>query len=174
MTGLDADQGHDQCPLRARSAARHARVEETGTLSLGGNLMSKEQNLKALALGGEIVAAHDFDRFGEFFAEHIVDHDPADGQAAGLEGVKQYWRGLFESFPDFALAPDVVLADDDYLTLALRVSGTHNGEYMGHAPTGRRFDVRALQVARFEDGLMVERWGCTDILGILSQLGLSV
>jgi predicted ester cyclase len=137
------------------------------------NVMSKEQNLKALALGGELVATHDFDRFGEFFAEHIVDHDPADGQAAGLEGTKHYWRGLLESFPDFALAPDVVLADDDHLTLVLRVSGTHLGEYMGHAPTGKRFDVRALQVARFEDGLMVERWGCTDILGILTQLGLS-
>jgi predicted ester cyclase len=136
--------------------------------------MSKERNLKALALGGELVATHDFDRFGEFFAEHIVDHDPGDGQGEGLEGTKQYWRSLLESFPDFALAPEVVLADDDdNLTLVLRVSGTHQGEFMGHAPTGRRFDVRALQVARFEDGLMVERWGCTDILGILTQLGLS-
>src|SRR6476620_10361701 len=93
--------------------------------------MSKEQNLKALGLGGELVATHDFDRFGEVFAEHIVDHDPADDQAAGLEGTEHYWRGLLESFPDFALAPDVVLADDDHLTLVLRVSGTHLGEYMG-------------------------------------------
>jgi predicted ester cyclase len=135
--------------------------------------MSKEQNLKALALGGEIVAAHDFDRFDEFFAEHIVDHDAADGQGAGLEGIKNYWRGLFESFPDFELAPEVVLADDDHLTLVLRVSGTQRGEFLGHAPTGKRFEVRALQVGRFEDGLMVERWGCTDFFGILTQLGLS-
>jgi hypothetical protein len=27
------------------------------------DVMSKEQNLKALALGGELVATHDFDRF---------------------------------------------------------------------------------------------------------------
>jgi hypothetical protein len=47
------------------------------------SLMSKEQNLKAVALGAEIFPSHDFDRFGEFFAEHIVDHDAADGQAAG-------------------------------------------------------------------------------------------
>jgi len=135
--------------------------------------MSKEQNLKALALGSEIVAARDFDRFGDFFAEHIVDHDPANGQVAGLEGIKHYWRGLIESFPDFELAPEVVLAEEDHITLVLRVSGTQRGEFLGHAPTGRRFEVRALQVARFEDGLMVERWGCTDILGILTQLGLS-
>ena len=99
--------------------------------------MTKERNLKALALGGELVATHDFDRFGEFFAEHIVDHDPGDGQGEGLAGTKQYWRSLLESFPDFALAPEVVLADDDdNLTLVLRVSGTHQGEYMGHAADG--------------------------------------
>jgi predicted ester cyclase len=135
--------------------------------------MSKEQNLKALALGAEIIPAHNFDRFGEFFAEQIVDHDPADGQVAGLEGIKQYWRGFFESFPDLELAPVAVVVDDDHVALALRVSGTHKGEFLGHAPTGRRFEVRALQVGRLEDGLMVERWGATDILGILTQLGLS-
>ena len=135
--------------------------------------MSKEQNLKALALGAEIVAAHD--------STASVSSSPnissiTTGPIVRLKGsraIKQYWRALYESFPDFALAPEVVLADDDYLTLALRVSGTHKGEYMGHAPTGRKFEVRALQVARFEDGLMVERWGCTDILGILTELRLS-
>ena len=135
--------------------------------------MSKEQNLRAFALGAEIFPARDFDRFGEFFAEHIVDHDPADGQVAGLEGLKQYWRGLFESFPDLEQAPEAVVVDDDYIALALRVSGTHKGEFLGHAPTGRRFEVRGVQVGRMEDGLMVERWGATDILGIVTQLGLS-
>jgi predicted ester cyclase len=66
-----------------------------------------------------------------------------------------------------------VVVDDDHIALALRVSGTHKGEFLGHAPTGRRFEVRALQVGRLEDGLMVERWGATDIVGILTQLGLS-
>jgi predicted ester cyclase len=137
------------------------------------SLMSKEQNLKAVALGAEIFPSHDFDRFGEFFAEHIVDHDPADGQAAGLEGIKQYWRGLVESFPDLELAPEAMVVDDGYIALALRVSGTHKGEFFGRAPTGRRFEVRQVQVGRMEEGLMVERWGATDVLGILTQLGLS-
>jgi predicted ester cyclase len=159
------------CP-GVRRSVRNRGVEEAEQ-SLGGSVMSKEQNLKAVALGAEIFPAHDFDRFDEFFAEDIVDHDPADGQAAGLEGIKQYWRGLVGSFPDLELAPDVVVADDDYIALALRVSGTQKGEFFGHAPTGRRFEVRAVQVGRMEDGRMIERWGATDVLGILTQLGLS-
>ena len=38
--------------------------------------------------------------------------------------------------------------------------------------TGKRFEVRGLQVGRCEDGLMVGRWGYTDIHGMLQQLGL--
>lgn len=134
--------------------------------------MSREQNIAAQQIGGEIGVSHDYDRFSEVMAENVVDHDGAEGDAPGVEGVKQYWRRLGESFPDFELDVDVFEADDDYITLAYRLSGTHKGEFMGFAPTGKHFEVRSVQVGRFEDGLMVERWGSTDILGILTQLGL--
>jgi steroid delta-isomerase-like uncharacterized protein len=135
--------------------------------------MSKEQNVATQGLAGEIAATRQFDRFGEVFAEGVVDHDAADDQAPGVEGIKQYWRGVLESFPDFKLDVDVFLADEDHVTLAYRLSGTHQGKYMGHAPTGKRFEVRSMQVGRFENGRIVERWGCTDILGMLQQLGLA-
>ncbi|MBA2420765.1 MAG: ester cyclase, partial [Thermoleophilaceae bacterium] len=38
-------------------------------------------------------------------------------------------------------------------------------------PTGKQIEVRGLQTARFEDGKIVERWGATDELGILKQIG---
>jgi predicted ester cyclase len=134
--------------------------------------VSKEQNIAAQSIGGDIAISHDYDRFGEVMAPDLLDHDGAPNQAPGVEGIKQYWRDLGESFSDFKLDVDVFLADDDHVTLAYRLSGTHDGYFMGHAPTGKRFEVRSLQVGRFENGLMVERWGATDILGILMQLGL--
>lgn len=134
--------------------------------------MSQQQNIAAQQIGGEIGVSHDYERFSEVMAENLIDHDAAEGQAPGVEGTKQYWRSLGESFPDFKLDVDLFEADDDYITLAYRLSGTHIGEYMGFDPTGKHFEVRSVQVGRFEDGLMVERWGSTDILGILTQLGL--
>jgi predicted ester cyclase len=41
------------------------------------------------------------------------------------------------------------------------------------APTNRRIEARGVQVARFVDGQIVERWGSTDELGILTKLGAS-
>jgi predicted ester cyclase len=52
------------------------------------------------------------------------------------------------------------------------LAGTHTGEWMGHAPTGKRFTVRNIQVMGLKDGLPVERWGSTDQLGMRQQLGL--
>ncbi|MBA2550007.1 MAG: ester cyclase, partial [Nocardioidaceae bacterium] len=44
----------------------------------------------------------------------------------------------------------------------------------GIAPTGRKIEVRGVQIGRFEDGKIVERWGSSDELGILQQLGATV
>jgi predicted ester cyclase len=135
--------------------------------------MSKEANIAAQAVGGEIGASHDYERFDEVFAANVIDHDAAEGQTPGIEGIKQYWRALGESFPDFALDVDQFIADDEFITLVYRLSGTHLGPYMGHAPTGKHFEVRSLQVGKFENARIVERWGSTDIEGLLDQLGLA-
>lgn len=52
------------------------------------------------------------------------------------------------------------------------ITGTHEGELMGHPATGRAVEFRVAQVGRFQDGLLVERWGGSDQLGMLEQLGL--
>ncbi len=136
--------------------------------------MSREQNIAAQSLGGQILASGDSDRLGEVFAAGVVDHDPSPGQAPGVEGVKQFWRGIKGAFPDFRLEVDLLTASDDFVTIVYRIAGTHQGQYLGVAGTGKRFEVRGVQVARFENGLITDRWGSSDSLGMLVQLGLVV
>ena len=50
-------------------------------------------------------------------------------------------------------------------------AGTHEGDFQGVAPTGRRIEARGVQIARFADGEIVERWGSSDELGIMRQIG---
>lgn len=59
------------------------------------------------------------------------------------------------------------------MAFAYTMSGTHQGPFQGHDATGKPVKVRGLQISRFADGKMVERWGSSDELGILSQLGLT-
>jgi len=106
----------------------------------------------------------------EVFAEDVVDHDPAPEQSPGPDGFITYFSGLRRAFPDLCVEPDVVICDEDHVCTAYRLSGTHRGDFLGVAPTGRRVEVRGVQIARFDDGRIVERWGSTDELGILTSL----
>jgi predicted ester cyclase len=52
-------------------------------------------------------------------------------------------------------------------------SATHLGEWLGQAPTGRRFErVDEVWILRFRDGRIVHVWSLEDSLGRLQQLGL--
>jgi predicted ester cyclase len=64
------------------------------------------------------------------------------------------------------------VADDDNIAIAYTITGTHQGDFMGIAPTGRKISARGVQIGRFENGKLVERWGSSDQLGILQQLGV--
>jgi steroid delta-isomerase-like uncharacterized protein len=134
---------------------------------------AKETNLAAQERMGALINAHDVGSLGEVFATDVVDHDPAPDQPAGLEGIQSFWLSFLNAFPDLAIEPAAVVADDEHVTVVLDITGTHTGDFNGHAPTGNSFAVRGIQVGRFEDGKLAERWGSTDEAGILKQLGLA-
>lgn len=58
--------------------------------------------------------------------------------------------------------------------MAYKIHGTHNGDFLGIAPTGKTVEARGMQIARYEDGKIVERWGSSDELGLVKQLGASI
>jgi len=66
---------------------------------------------------------------------------------------------------------DYLVTDDDNVAMAYTIAGTHNGPLLGIPSTGKKVKVRGMQIARFQDGMIVERWGSSDELGILKQIG---
>lgn len=48
-----------------------------------------------------------------------------------------------------------------------------NPDYSVWHRRGSRIEVRGVEIGRFEDGKIVERWGSTDELGIMQLLGAS-
>ncbi len=136
--------------------------------------MSRETNLAAQDRLGELINSGDLDSLDEVFAAGVVDHDPAPDQGPGPEGFKDFFRTLRSAFPDLSISPETVVSDDDHVCIAYTVSGTHQGEFQGIQPTGKSITARGVQIGRFEDGKIVERWGSSDELGIVAQLGASL
>jgi predicted ester cyclase len=106
------------------------------------------------------------------FDADFTDHDPAAGQPAGPAGVAWYWEQFGKSFTDIERDVIEIIATPTRLTTIMNLSATHTGEFLGHAATGKRFTVRNVQVVGFRDGKASDRWGSTDELGMLQQLGL--
>jgi steroid delta-isomerase-like uncharacterized protein len=134
--------------------------------------MSKQANIAAQERLAANINAGNVAAAVESFAEDAVDHDPAPGQGPGREGFKAFFTGLTSAFPDAHIEPAEIVADDDHVAIAYTLSGTHKGDFNGLAPTGKTIAVRGVQVGRFEDAQIVERWGSSDELGILKQLGV--
>jgi steroid delta-isomerase-like uncharacterized protein len=107
----------------------------------------------------------------EVFAVDAVDHDPAPGQSPGREGFREFFRALARAFPDARFDPEYLVADDDHVCVAYKLTGTHKGPFLDIPATGKRIEVRGVQVGRFENAQIVERWGSTDELGIMQQIG---
>lgn len=135
--------------------------------------MTRDVNIHAQERFGAAVNSGNFDEFDDVVAAGCVDHDPAPGQVPGPQGFKDLFTGLRASFPDLHLEVEHLTATDDDVAFAYTVTGTHQGPLMGHAPTGGTINVRGMQIGRFENGKLVERWGSSDQLGMLTQLGLA-
>ncbi len=134
--------------------------------------MSKTENIAAQERFGRAVNSNNLDDLNGIVAEDCVDHDPAPGQARGPAGYVALFGQMIAAFPDFAVDVEQLVADDDKVAFAYTITGTHRGEFFGIPATGRRIRARGLQISRFNsDAKLVERWGSSDQLGILQQLG---
>lgn len=122
----------------------------------------------------EVQNQHRLDVLDAIFAPNIVNHDPPAGLPSpqGAEGIKQFFAMMFAAFPDFHAVIDDQIAEADKVVTRKTVSGTHNGELMGIPPTGKRMEIRVVDVFRVVDGKCTDHWSVVDQLTMLQQLGV--
>jgi predicted SnoaL-like aldol condensation-catalyzing enzyme len=78
------------------------------------------------------------------------------------------------SFPDVHMEVVELIAEGDTVAGRFACSATHLGPWLGHAPTGHRFErVDEVSIFRFRDGRIAHVWSLEDTLGRLRQLGLT-
>ena len=136
--------------------------------------MGQEANIATQLRMIDAVNRGDLDVLHEIFTDDVADHDAAVDQEPGPGGYVRFFRKFRESFPDLKVVIEHMTVGGDCIAIAVRVTGTHRGDYAGHAATGRGINVRGMQIARFdEQGRIKERWGSSDELSMLRQIGAS-
>jgi predicted ester cyclase len=66
-----------------------------------------------------------------------------------------------------------LIAEEDKVAARITMRGTHLGDFMGMAPTGKRVEFHGMYMVRVRDGRIVEHWGEEDSGSLLAQLGES-
>jgi predicted SnoaL-like aldol condensation-catalyzing enzyme len=107
----------------------------------------------------------------ELLAPDFVDRSPFGPFSPDREGVLGLFRMLRGGFPDLHAEIHDQLVDGDKVVTRKTFHGTHKGEFMGIAPTGREVAWDVIDIVRVHDALMVEHWNVVDALALMTQLG---
>jgi steroid delta-isomerase-like uncharacterized protein len=89
----------------------------------------------------------------------------------GPEGAMEFVPRLRLAFPDFQFSILDQLAEADKVATRWTIRGTHEGEFQGMLPSGKRIEMTGITIFRIANGRLIEGWTNEDVLGMLQQLG---
>lgn len=135
--------------------------------------MSEEVRNKALMrrFYEELWSRGNLEAIPELVAEDFVDHQAPVGQTSGREelaGLVLTWR---TGFPDMRETVEDLISEGDKVTGRFLMRGTHRGEFMGIAPTGRSVTMSGIDIVRIANGKISEFWYAEQMLELMQQLG---
>jgi len=107
----------------------------------------------------------------ELVAESYTEVMDGRRYEVGLEGAKAHALGVRETYPDLHLTIDRQIAEGEWVVSCITASGTHLGEWIGIAPTGKPVTFSGVNVDRVVGGKLVEHGGAANLLGPLLEIG---
>jgi predicted ester cyclase len=91
---------------------------------------------------------------------------------ASEEALKQHIAIFETAFPHYELFADEMIAEGDKVCVCARFRGTHKGDLMGIAPTGKEVTLPFIIVYQITDGKIVGHTMAIDQMSLMKQLGV--
>ena len=130
--------------------------------------MSLEENKAIVRRFVEAYNKRNLDLFDDLLAPDYFDHT----SKVGVEGLKQLMNMAFKAFPDFHETIEDIIAEGDKVWARITFTGTHTGEFMGIAPTGKKITTEMVDIFRIVNGKLVEYRDVNNNLDYLKKLGI--
>ena len=109
-----------------------------------------------------------------YVIDQLVADDYTEHQfnmRGGKEGLKKAILSLSNAFSNHEYELVNSSVNGNIVWAHYRSSGEHTGLFMGKEPTGNKFNIDVIDIARIENGRLVEHWGVPDRFALLMQLG---
>lgn len=95
----------------------------------------------------------------------------APGQGPGPEGIKPIIRSLGQAFPDVHIVIHDLVQVPGRIAVRAEITGTHQGELFGIAPTGKQVSFRLHEFHELDGKHVTTTWHMEDWFGLFLQLG---
>jgi len=130
-------------------------------MTIGGTRVSEQNKDVIRRLVADVLNGGQLDLIDELYAPSLAT------------GAKRWIAPFRKSFPDMRMEIVDLIAEGDKVVGRFTCSATHLGEWLGHKPSGRRFErIDEVSIFRLRDGKIAHAWGIEDNLKRLEQLGL--
>jgi len=134
--------------------------------------MSLSENREVVRRFWEGFNSHNLEVWDEICSEKNITHYAfLLGENVDLQRMKEITEEYLEAFPDLTSSEDDLLAEGDEVVTRMTFTGTHKGEFMGIAPSGKKISITGIFIDKLKDGKIVEAWAEFDNLEILRQIG---
>ena len=112
------------------------------------------------------------DALDTLVAEDFVEHIPFPGQGPGREGLRYAIANFLSGFPDMRWKVEEQIAEGEKVVTRFTMSGTHLGEFIGIAPTGKSVQVWGIVIDVVREGKFAESRIIMDMMSLMQQLGV--
>ena len=133
--------------------------------------MTAEENKNVVLKYVEAFNRADYDALRQLFTEDALVYGVLGW--GGIDNVMDIWREIHEAFA-IQLNVEALVAEGDTVAARYTERGTSVGEFRGQAPTGKSFEVVAMEWFVIKDGRIHRRWGARDSAAQFRQMGLSL
>ena len=120
----------------------------------------------------EVISQGKVEVIDEIVADDFVEHQAMPGMPEGKDALRAFTEMFRAAFPDLKVETLATAVDGDEVWVQSRMTGTHQGDFNGIAPTDKQVDVLVFDRIRMRDGKAVEHWGVSDDLAMMTQLGV--
>lgn len=121
----------------------------------------------------EAMSNHNLDVIGQLVPPDGVEDFVPLGEFRGPDAIRGFWAEMFAAFPDFKVWIDRIVSGDSAAVVQWRASGSFTGgAFQGIHPTGRRVELRGVDVMDISEGKVRRNTIYFDGAALARQIGM--
>lgn len=112
-------------------------------------------------------------KLDEIIDPSYVNHNPGmPNPSAGPQGLKPIVAAMRNAIPDLTYTIEETIITPDRIVARTLIKGTQMGTLFGIPATGKKFEIRQINVEYVQNGKITEHWRITEELQWMQQLGV--